>query len=60
MESRKLGSAQKSVECMTHLMEERHNIVMTHERGLCWCRLCEVGYHCYERVMRRTVGLVVR
>ena len=46
MESREFGFAEQTMEHMTHLMEERHNVIVSHQSGLVRRGLGEVGNHC--------------
>ena len=45
MESRILGSTQQSVENMAHLMEERHDIVVSHQSRFIRSGFRQIGNH---------------
>ena len=49
--------AQQPMEDMPHFVEERHDIVVAHERGLIRGRLRKIGNHGRQWVTARTVGL---
>jgi hypothetical protein len=51
MEPRELDPTQQPMEHVAHLMEERHHIVVPHQRRLFGRRLGEVGHHCGDGVV---------
>lgn len=46
MESREFRFAKQTMEHMSHLMEERHNVIVSHQSGPVRRGLGEVGNHC--------------
>ena len=50
METRKACLAEQPMEDVAHLVEERHDVAVLHERGRCRSRLCEVRDHRRKRV----------
>ena len=59
MEPREPRLTQQPVEDMSHLMEECHNIIVSHEGGLVGCRLRKVGNHGCQWIAARAVRLLV-
>lgn len=59
MESRETRLAEQTMEDMTHFMEERHDIIMTHECGTLGRGLREVGDHGRDRIVTLSIGKVV-
>ena len=59
MEPRELGPAEQTMEDMSHLMEERHDIIMPHQRRFPWRRFGQVGNHGSDRVASLAVRALV-
>ena len=55
MESRILGFAQQTMENMTHLMEERHGIVVSHQSRFIRSGFRQIGDHRRQRIVARIV-----
>jgi hypothetical protein len=51
MESRILGFAQQTMENMAHLMEERHDIVVSHQSGFLWRGFRQISDHRSQRIV---------
>ena len=57
MEPTKLRPTQQPMENMSHLMEKRNNVIMSHQRRLRRRRFRQIRYHGCERVGALAVGL---
>ena len=59
MESRKFRVAKQAMEHMSHLMEERHNVIMPHQSGPFSRGLGQIGNHCGYWVASLPIRAVV-
>ena len=59
MEPRELGLTQQTMEYMAHLVEERDDIVMSHQSRLSRSGLCKVCDHSSQWIATAAVRFVV-
>ena len=59
MESRILGFAQQGMENMAHLMEERHDIVVSHQSRFIWSGFRQIGNHRSQRIVAHIVWKLI-
>ena len=59
MESRVLGFAQQTMENMTHLMEERHDIIVSHQSRFLRSGFRQIGNHRSQRIVAFIVWKII-